>query len=96
MIYDMLAGIGATILLYYGIRIFLEIVEVILYASGLTLLYLLNVKWHVAKRKPFAILRFLLKVFKAGILESVSYFRPSKVMLGKWIWRPLFRFEKRE
>ncbi len=91
-IYNLFAGIGFAIVLYYSIRIFFELMYIFIFTLGYLILHLLNYNWQKVKRKPIYACLETLKVIKYGFETSLE--SPTELRLGLWIWHPLFRLRR--
>ena len=91
-IYSVFAGIGFGIVLYYAMRIFFELMYILIFTIGYFVLHLLNYNWKKVKAKPFMACIATLKIIRDGFLHSFDC--PTELTLGLWTWRPLFKLTK--
>lgn len=92
LFYNVMAIIGFIVVTYYGLRLLFEIWYVLCYALGHTILIMLNVNYHKAKKIPFKFLKAILQTFAEGLLDA--NYSTIEVKYGNWAWKPLFRFRK--
>lgn len=86
-----LASIGLITIIYYLI---IPILDILFYAAGYTVLTLLNVNYRKAKKVPLKFLIAIMKTYKSGLIEAVSFMRCTRITQGNWIWIPLFKFKR--
>ena len=94
IIYFMFACIGISIVIYYSIQIFFELMYIIIFTIGYIILHIINFNWQKVRKNKTGVWFDILTIIKQGFLTSLD--SPTELILGKWNWIPLFNFKYRK